>query len=120
MSNNNVFKKPNPESIPKIREYIAKVKEEIQEISQLVVLKDSPGWEKIKTILNRKIGLLDFDLDGFHVMDEKAIARTLQTRQDLKYFIQLLDGGEASLSKLNQNLENAERQLKEIEERIGK
>ena len=112
-------KRPNPENIKRIEQYIEKLRFEIDETRDLAKLKDSEDWHKILLILERKMAAVDFDLDQYEVLEDKIIYGCLQMRKDLKYFISLIDGGEMALDDLNLKLENAKDQLIEYKKRIG-
>ena len=112
-------KRPNPENVKRIESYIAKIRAEINETSDLVNLKSSDGWEKILVILNRKLAALDFDLDQFSSLPDKDIYATLQARKDINYFISLIEGGEQAMVELNEKLDEAVQNLVSLKKRLG-
>jgi len=112
-------KKPNPENVKRIETYIVKIKEEINETKELVNLRDSDGWAKIVSILERKMAALEFDLERFSVLPDKDIYATLQSRKDISFFISLIEGGEQALSDLQDKLDDAITNLHDLKQRLG-
>ena len=119
-------RKLNPTNIPKIKDYIAKIEAEISETRELAGAKDRPEWEKMKKLLERKLSVLEYDLDNFDrrtedgsafVIEEKVLYSCLQARRDIKFFIQLVEGGEKTIEVLNNKLAQAKEKLKEYEQR---
>lgn len=117
--NKELFRKPNPKNADILKDYISKTRSEIEETLDVISIKESEKWSKLKKILERKLASIEVDLDSHERYDEVYLRRLLQQRLDQRLFISLIDDGEVALNNLNSKLEKAQRELDDLEQRYG-
>lgn len=80
---------------------------------EIMMLKELPGWGRVRTILEANLGALENELDKFEKINEHGIRFILKEKKDLLYFIDLVDGAEARAMGLRQEISRLEGKFSE-------
>lgn len=102
----------NPEVTKSIESRIGAMIMQQAAITEILALKDTPGWKRFIEDLFEKIAYIDVQFQKFETMSQEARALHLQKRKDWTEIANYMDVKEQELERIGQQIAAARRELK--------
>ncbi len=105
--------KENPEITENTERKLIQHRGDFEACREIMLIKDTPGWGRVRTIIEANLGALENKLDAFEKINEHGIRFILKEKKDLLFFIDLVDGAADRAERLHQEISLLEGKLSE-------
>lgn len=102
----------NPEVTKSIESRVNALLIEEGKISEVLALRDLPGWKRLNDEFMQRIGTIDVKLQSFESLSQESRALLLKERKDFVEFVNIMDIKEQELERISQSRTTAQRELK--------